>query len=152
MRSRAVKRWVLFALTVVCVLCLLFLGGKPRSLASAGLDLQAGGDGRILVVPVQIARDSFGLAMVDTVGQTLWIYELSGRGPAHRRLRLLAARSWRYDRLLQEFNTDRPGVEEVKMLLESFGQKLKEQNKGRLQDGGLGILEIAEPNSGDLGR
>jgi hypothetical protein len=121
-------------------------------MASAELDLQTGGDGRILVVPVQIERDSFGLAMVDTVGQTLWIYELSGRGPTHKRLRLLAARSWRYDRLLQEFNTDRPGVEEVKMLLESLGQKRKEQNKERLQDAGLGVLEMAEPKSRDLSR
>ena len=152
MRSIAVKGWVLFALTVVCALCLSLLGGKPRSMASAELDLQTGGDGRILVVPVQIERDSFGLAMVDTVGQTLWIYELSGRGPTHKRLRLLAARSWRYDRLLQEFNTDRPGVEEVKMLLESLGQKPKEQNKERLRDAGLGVLEMAEPKSRDLGR
>lgn len=40
----------------------------------------------------------------------------------------------------------------MKMLLESLGQKPKEQNKERLQDAGLGVLEMAEPKSRDLGR
>jgi hypothetical protein len=62
----------------------------------------------IMVIPVQISRGNYGLAMVDTTEQTLWIYEINNRGPAYNRLRLLAVWSWRYDRLLQQYNTAEP--------------------------------------------
>ena len=91
--------------------------------------MQAGSESGILVVPVQIERDSYGIAMIDTVGQNLWIYEINSRGPAHSRLKLLAARSWRYDKLLQQYNTAEPKPEQVKSLLENLQQTLKEQNK-----------------------
>ena len=129
MVSGTEKRWVLPAFIVLGVLCLFFIGGKSDSPVSAKAELQTSGDGQILVVPIQIERDSYGIAMVDTLGQTLWIYELDSRGPAHSRLRLLAARSWRYDRLLQQYNTDEPKPEQVKLLLENLGQLWKEQGK-----------------------
>ena len=140
------KRWVLLASIVLGGMCLLFIGSKLSSPASAQAELQASTDGRILVVPIQIERDSYGLAMVDTIGQTLWIYELNSRGPAHNRLRLLAARSWQYDRLLQQYNTAEPKPEQIKMLLENLGQLQKEPSKEKLQDLDINILEMAEPN------
>jgi len=73
-------------------------------------------------------------------------------GPAHKRLRLLAARSWQYDRLLQAHNTDEPTPKQVKMLLESLGQPPKERSTERLQDLSASILEIAEPNDRVPGR
>ena len=152
MGSGTEKRWVLPTFIVLGVLCLFFAGGKLGSPASAQVQLQTEGAGRILVVPVQIARDSYGLAMVDTISETLWIYELNSRGPIHNRLRLLAARSWRYDRLLQELNTDRPKPEEVKMLLQSLGQPHKEPNSRKQHGLGVNVLEIAEPNDRSFGR
>lgn len=152
MVSGTKKSWVLPAFIILGVLCLFFVGGKPGLPASAQVELQTGADGRILVVPVQIERDSYGIAMVDTIGQTLWIYEINSHGPAYKRLRLLAARSWRYDRLLQELNTDQPKPEEVRMLLESLGRQQKERNKEKQQDTGVNILEIAEPRDRDFGR
>ena len=145
------KRWLLPAFIVLGVLCLFFIGSKLGSSANAQRDLQTSTEGGILVIPVQIERDSYGLAMVDIVGQTLWIYELNNRGPAHNRLRLLAARSWRYDRLLQQYNTAEPKPEQVKMLLESLGQQQKKQNKEKQQGSNINILEIAEPNNRDFG-
>ena len=151
MGSGTEKRWVLPASIVLGGMCLLFIGSKLGSPASAQAELQASTDGRILVVPIQIERDSYGLAMVDTVGQTLWIYELNSRGPAHNRLRLLAARSWQYDRLLQQYNTAEPKPEQIKMLLENLGRLQKEPSKGKLQDSDINILEMAEPNGRDFG-
>jgi hypothetical protein len=146
MESRVGKRWALSAFIVLGVLCLLFMGGRSYSPASAQGGLQASGDGRILVVPIQIGRDSYGIAMVDTVAQTLWVYELSSRGPARKRLALLAARSWRYDRLLERYNTAEPMPEQVKMLLENLGPLRKEQSGGKLPELDTYILEMAEPN------
>ena len=145
------KRWLLPVFIVLGVLCLFFIGSKLGSPANAQTELQTSTEGGILVIPVQIERDSYGLAMVDIVGQTLWIYELNNRGPAHNRLRLLAARSWRYDRLLQQYNTAEPKPEQVKMLLESLGQQQKKRNNEKQQDSNINILEIAKPNNRDSG-
>jgi len=123
MKSMNQKRFLLPTFFVVCILCLFFMGSKP----DAGSDAQANSSGDILVVPVQIERDSYGLAMVDKTNQTMWVYELNSKGPAHSRLRLLAARSWRYDRLLEDLNTAEPRPQQVRILLES----LREQSKNK---------------------
>jgi len=151
MGSRTEKRWVLPAFVALGVLCLFFVGIKLNSPVSAQAELQANTNSGILVVPVQLERDSYGLVMVDTVSQTLWIYELNNRGPAHNRLRLLAARSWRYDRLLKQYNTAEPKPEQVKMLLESLGQQQKQQSRKKQPGSSIDILEIAEPNNDDFG-
>ena len=139
------------AFIVLGVLCLFFIGSELGLPVNAQAEPQTGTEGGILVIPVQIERDSYGLVMVDTVGQTLWVYELSSRRPTHNRLRLLAARSWRYDRLLQQYNTAEPGPEQVKMLLENLGQQREERNKEKQRDSDINILEIAEPNSSSFG-
>ena len=146
MVSGTERRWLLPTFIVLGVLVLFFIGSKFGSPASAQVELQASSNCEILVVPVQIERDRYGLAMVDTVGQTLWIYELNSRGPAHNRLRLLAARSWQYDRLLKQYNTAEPKPEQVRMLLEDLGEQLKEQVKEKQQDLDVNTLEAAEPN------
>ncbi|HUS73207.1 MAG TPA: hypothetical protein VMY06_09090 [Sedimentisphaerales bacterium] len=151
MRYGTEKRWLLPALIVPGVLIVLFIGSKLDPPATAQAELQTGTDSGILVVPVQIGRESYGLAMVDTVGQTLWIYELNNRGPAHSRLNLLAARSWRYDRLLQQYNTAEPKPEQVKMLLENLGQMQKTPKKEVQEVPDMDILEIAEPEGRDSG-
>ena len=146
MVSGTERRWLLSTFIVLGVLVLFFIGSKFGSPASAEVELQAGSDSQILVVPIQIERDRYGLAMVDTVGQTLWIYELNSRGPAHNRLRLFAARSWQYDRLLKQYNTAEPKPEQVRMMLEDLGEQLKERVKEKPQDSDVNTLEAAEPN------
>lgn len=74
------------------------------------------------VVPIQLGRDSYGIVMVDKIAKTMWIYEIGSRGPAHNKLRLLAARSWKYDRQLTDFNTGEPKPEQVKKLLERLAK------------------------------
>ena len=61
----------------------------------------------------------------------------------------LAARSWRYDRLLHQYNTAEPKPEQVKMLLENLGQMQKTPKKEVQQVPDMDILEIAEPESRD---
>jgi hypothetical protein len=148
MVSGTEKRWLLLTFIVLGVLALFFIGSKFGSPASAEAELQTGSNSKILVVPIQIERDKYGLAMVDTVGQTLWIYELNSIGPAHSRLRLLAARSWQYDRLLKQYNTAEPKPEQVRMLLEEeeLGKQPKEQVKEKQKDLDANTVEAAEPN------
>ena len=142
---------MLSAFIVPGALILLFMGSRFSSPVSAWAESVAGEEGGILVIPVQVELDSYGLAMVDTVNETLWIYELSSRGPVHSRLRLLAARSWRYDKLLRQYNTAEPKPEQVRILLETLGRQRKEQSREKQPDFNKNILEIAEPNSSNFG-
>ena len=146
MNSGSERQWLLPVCIVAGVVCLFLIGSKLGSPANAQEQLQAGTANEVLVVPVQIDRDSYGIAMVDTVGQTMWIYELTSRGPVHGRMKLLAARSWKYDRLLEEYNTAEPKPEQIKMLLEELKQVTKQTRKTQ-QEADVNILSIAEPKS-----
>jgi hypothetical protein len=146
MVSGVERRWLLSTFVVLGVLVLFFIGGKFGSPTNAQAELQANSNGEILVVPIQIERDKYGLAMVDTVGQTLWIYELNSRGPAHNRLRLFAARSWQYDKLLKQYNTAEPKPEQVRIILEDLGGQMRKQVKEKQQDSNVNTAETAKPN------
>ena len=141
MISATERRWLLAALVVMGLLCLAFVGSSLNPPANAQAELQTGTDSGILVIPVQLRRDSYGLAMVDLAGQTIWIYELNSRGPAQNRLQLWAARSWQYDRLLQNFNTAEPKPEQVKISLESLQQQQKRQNNEKQQSSDPNVLK-----------
>ena len=153
MVSRIEKRWALPTFIVLGVLALFFAGSKPGSPASAKAE-SLRDNSEIRVVPIQIERDKYGLAMVDTVGQTLWIYELNSMGPPHNRLRLLAARSWQYDRLLKQYNTAEPKPEQVRMLLkeEELSKQPKKQVNEKQESSGVNAAEvnIAEANVAEV--
>lgn len=122
MKPQAEKVWLLPMLIVVAVIGVCFLTTRTHMVAKAQAPLETVSSNEIVAMPIQIARDSFGLAMIDKVNQTIWLYEFNDRGPVHSRLRLLAARSWRYDRLLEQYNTGEPRPHQVKRLLESLEQ------------------------------
>jgi hypothetical protein len=130
MLSRIEKKWALPTFIVLGVLALFSMGSKPDLPASAEAE-SLRDDSEIVVVPIQIERDKYGLAMVDKTTQTLWIYEINSIGPAHKRLKLLAARSWQYDRMLKQYNTAEPKPEQVRMLLE---EELKKQPKEHVNE------------------
>lgn len=57
----------------------------------------------------QISARSYGLFMLDVDTGTVWCYELQRTGTTGEpNLKLLAARSWVFDRYLEEFNTADP--------------------------------------------
>jgi hypothetical protein len=152
MKSVTEKWWFLPVFIGLVVLCVFLAGGRFGSPESARAELPAAADAAVFAVPVQIARDSYGLVMVDTAAQTLWVYEMNSRGPAFNRLRLLAARSWRYDRLLQQYNTGEPTPEQVRTLVENLGPLQQERVPGIPPSSGPDILRMAEPdNKGRVG-
>ena len=74
----------------------------------------------VMAIPVQLGRDTYGLAMIDTQAQTLWIYEFNARGQLFDQLRLITARSFAYDRQLTEWNTAAPTPTQVRQMVESM--------------------------------
>ena len=141
MNSKNQRQWLLSAVIASTAVCLFWLGGRFTTPANVQAQLQTGYSEGVMVIPIQLERDLYGLAMVDTNAQTLWVYEVRSRGPAYNRLKLLAARSWRYDKLLKQYNTADPNPEQVKLLLESLTPTQKRNSQEN-------ILEIAEPDNG----
>ena len=138
------KPWLLAVLIVSAAAMLLVIIGRSQ-LPAAQAESQFGSANDISVFSVQLSRDSYGIAMVDRTAETIWIYEINGRAAGQSRLRLLAARSWKYDRRLEDLNNADPRPDQIKALLESIELQRKEPNKGRQT--GINILELAEPNS-----
>jgi len=141
MESRTVKRWHLWAAWAVAAIGLLFVGGGLKSGPDAATQLTSQLD-RIIVVPVQVGRDAYGIAMVDLAGKTLWVYEINSRAAPDNRLRLLAARDWQYDQLLQQYNTAEPKPQQIRELLEKLGEPERPKRK-RQQE----LEELAQPKT-----
>ncbi len=81
----------------------------------------AGGAG-LFIVPGQFASNTFGCYLMDVDAQTLAAYQWF---PGEKKLRLVAARSFRHDRMLGEFNTDAPSPPEVKALLDKQNEAVR---------------------------
>lgn len=64
----------------------------------------------------QIDEQSYGVFMLDVDAGTLWCYEIDSEDGV-RKLKLVAARAWMYDRLLRDFNVLPPNYLTVKDLV-----------------------------------
>ena len=106
-------QWILVIVLTVIATCLVMELGYGASSATAQVTSVGGDD--MLVVGGQITKDSYGLYLVDTKRQALCIYQWL---PGSRKLRLMAARNFKYDVQLDEYNADKPPPSEVKRLVE----------------------------------
>ncbi|HEY1683183.1 MAG TPA: hypothetical protein VGG19_00340 [Tepidisphaeraceae bacterium] len=109
--------WLNVALLLL-IACALFTRQRDLSLTAPAFgQFQspiAGGAG-VFIMPGQFSPNSYGCYLMDVDAQTLCVY---GWDPMGRKLKLLASRSFRYDRKLANFNTENPSPEEVKELIE----------------------------------
>jgi hypothetical protein len=88
-------------------------GTLPAALAQSGSLVGARG---VYAFTGQLDRNRFGLFMLDIEQGTIWCYEIDAVGGV-RKLRLIAARSWVYDRYLRDFNCASPDFRAVQQLV-----------------------------------
>lgn len=108
--------WANAAVFAVIAFAMLTRPGLPSFLPIASAQNQppiAGGAG-VFVMPAQFSSNTWGAYLLDVDSQTLAAYQYL---PAQRQLQLVAARTYRYDRGLQNFNTAAPSPREVEELL-----------------------------------
>jgi hypothetical protein len=111
---------VVYALYVnAAVLCailvvILFKDSSPP-MALGQFQPSIGGGGGVFVMPAQFSKDIYGCYLLDVDAQTLAVYRFD---PLKEQLRLAAARNFRFDRKLGNFNTAVPSPLEVKEMLE----------------------------------
>jgi hypothetical protein len=121
-QSSAVARalWVNAALLGAILLVLVVRSGTgrvPEFLPAAyGQNTPpiAGGAG-VFIMPAQLSQNTWGVYLLDVDAQTIAAYSYL---PGPRQLQLMAARTYRWDRRLQNFNTAAPSPDEVKQLLD----------------------------------
>lgn len=96
--------WLLAgALGVLAVQGLMDLQRSGLKLDNAALAqaVSSGGARGVFAFSGQLSKNSYGIFMVDVDAMTLWAYEYQ---PQKECLRLAAARTWRYDRYLENHN------------------------------------------------
>lgn len=108
--------WIV-ALLLAFIAGMLWSSGTPgaSSTAFAQLPPMAGARG-VYAFAAQIDRNRQGLFMLDIEQGTLWCYALESDN-AVTKLRLIAGRSWIYDRYLKDFNCLAPSVAEIQQLV-----------------------------------
>jgi hypothetical protein len=103
-------------------------GGPPQILSAAWAQNQMpiGGGAGVFLIPAQFSPGQFGCYLMDVDSQTLCAYQY-----ANSKLRLIASRSFQYDRKLRNYNTDNPN--EIKQLvdLEQQAARVNERNTER---------------------
>ena len=125
------------ALLAAIVVILLGRSSAPGFLPAAlgQNQLPIGGGAGVFIVPAQFSTNVYGCYIMDVDAQTICAYQFY---PADKQLRLVAARSYRNDRKLTDFNTPSPTPDEVGQLLEQQQQnaRVKEQNKQKVSPEG----------------
>lgn len=89
----------------------------------------AGGAG-VFIVPAQFNTNTYGCYLLDIDAQTICAYQFVPNGT---KLQFMAARHFRYDRQLKNYNSETPSWSEVKDLVEREMQanRVQEQNNQR---------------------
>ena len=100
----SVARWLIVALLAVIAVCLLVeLGVSVSAGQSGGPATAAAGAKNVFAVAGQVTKDTYGLYLVDVEYGTICLYEWV---PQAHKLRWMAARTYLYDRQLDEYNTE----------------------------------------------
>jgi len=117
-RPASPGKWLVVVLLSVIATCLLVQAGVATSAARAQISsanrVGSAGEGGVFAIAGQVTPDTYGLYLVDSGNATICVYQYL---PGTRQLRLMAARTYAYDRQLDEYNTQ-PSPREIKRLVE----------------------------------
>ncbi len=123
-QGRQTVLWVIAILLAVIATALVLRWDEAALSKSAwaqsavtGAGPSPGGRG-IYAFAGQISSRSYGLFMLDVDSGTIWCYEMARGTFDEPHLKLVAARSWIFDRYLEEFNVAAPTPGEVRRLVE----------------------------------
>ena len=108
---RSLGKYMLAGFMGVLITCLAISVFTPATSLALPQDLPTSADG-LFAVQARLSSDVYGLYLIDTKNENILLYSY-GRSGA-RGFRLLAARSFRYDRQLPDFNSGKPSPRQVR--------------------------------------
>ena len=127
--------WLIAILLAVIATTLIVRPNGPWGVEAAFANSPMVGARGIYAFTGQLDKNSYGLFMMDVDARTVWVYQYL---PATRKMKLVAARSFKYDNYLESYNCDGPTEDEVRGLLDE-----QQRIRDRKERGGVG------PNAGD---
>jgi hypothetical protein len=134
--------WIIAILLAIIATAMLTRTNTTFMPKAYGDSPMMGGRG-IFAFTGQIDRDRYGLFMMDVDNSTVWAYEYL---PGTRRLRLAFARSFTFDRYLEEYgNDDDTQPQMVKSMLEAQRQKKERDAKNQAPAEDDGSLQTSIP-------
>ncbi len=108
--------WVIAVLLAIIAIGLWLHPGNAALPAALAQNQPMVGARGIFAFTGPLDRDQYGLFMLDVDQGTIWCYAFDNVGGAGK-LRLVAARTWIYDRYLQDFNCAPPDFRMVQELV-----------------------------------
>ena len=119
--------WANAALLAIILIVMLTRNGSVPSLLPAAYaqnQQPIAGGGGVFIMPAQFKENVWGCYLLDVDSQTICAYQYFA---GDKNLRLAAARSYRWDRRLENFNTSDPNPRQVKAMLD------KQQPQGAVE-------------------
>lgn len=113
---RQTVHWLIAVLLAVIATGLWMRPGTPSLPAAWAQNQPLVGARGIFAFTGPLDRDRYGLFMLDVDEGTIWCYAFDTVAGTYK-LRLIAARSWIYDRYLQDFNCAEPDFRAVQALV-----------------------------------
>ncbi len=124
-RQRQTVLWIIALLLAIIATALLTRGLGQPLLTRAFADSPMVGARGLFAFTGQLDKNSYGVYMMDVDNRTLWCYQYL---PTTRKMRLVAARSFDFDRYLEDYNYDGPTKDEVKAMLDDQ-RRIKERRE-----------------------
>ncbi len=115
-RGGSLVQWIIAGLLAIIALGLWFKPGASFLPVALAQQQPLAGARGIFAFTGPLERDQYGLFMLDVDQGTIWCYAFENQGGASK-LRLVAARTWVYDRYLQDFNCAAPDFRTVQKLV-----------------------------------
>lgn len=142
--------WVIAVLLAVIATALIVRTSGPMMVQPAFGDSPMVGARGIFAFTGQLDKNSYGLFMMDVDNRTIWCYQYL---PSTRKLKLVAARSFDYDRYLRDYNNETPSQEEIKGMVDDQRRIAERNDRGgaNVPDDALGITVPGLSSSGGSG-
>ncbi len=128
-RKGSTVLWIIAILLAIIATALVVGPGNGLSIQAAQGDSPMAGARGIFAFTGQLDKHSYGLFMMDVDSSNVWCYQYV---PGTRRLKLVAARSFLYDRYLENYGLDEPSPAEIKAVLDK-----QRRIKNRISRGGI---------------
>ncbi len=141
-RQNQTVLWIIAILLAIIATALIVRPNSPFQLQAAYGDSRMVGANGIFAFTGQIDRNSYGLFMMDVDNNNIWCYQYV---PSTGKMRLVAARSFLYDKLLEDYNGGGPTVSDVQKMLDD--QRAAQR---RINGGGSGSSTAQPLNPADL--
>lgn len=124
---RSWGKYILAGLIGALAACLAVSVFAPATSLALSQTYPPSADG-LFALEARLSSDVYGFYLIDTRNQNILLYSYGG--PSSRGLRLLSARSFRYDRQLLDFNSGKPSPRDVRRWIDAAKTQLSPKTPG----------------------